>query len=196
MARSDGGALRPSPVRRGAAEVGSQAIAFARFAQAARPVLVNGLPGAVAVAEGRAVSVMAFTVRDGRIIALDILTDPQRLARIDVSAAVALDRHDGQHRTAAPPRRPGSPHRRGGSGPVQPAAPTPASLPSGSARSSTAANLAPGADDDAPYRGTWDGPTGGFWQLAVPVREPTAGRAGSRAPTLTARDGENSAGSN
>ncbi|MFE9467585.1 sigma-70 family RNA polymerase sigma factor [Streptomyces virginiae] len=91
VARSDGGALRPSLVRRGAAEVASQAIAFARFAEAARPVLVNGLPGAVAVAEGRAKSVMAFTVRDGRIIALDILTDPERLARIDLSAVVALD---------------------------------------------------------------------------------------------------------
>ncbi|MER7734846.1 sigma-70 family RNA polymerase sigma factor [Streptomyces erythrochromogenes] len=87
VARSDGGALRPSPVRRGAAEVASQAITFARFAQAARPVLVNGLPGVLALAEGRAMSVMAFTIRDGRITALDILTDPERLARIDLSVA-------------------------------------------------------------------------------------------------------------
>ncbi|MEU6298873.1 sigma-70 family RNA polymerase sigma factor [Streptomyces erythrochromogenes] len=87
VARSDGGALRPSLVRRGAAEVASQAITFARFAQAARPVLVNGLPGVLALAEGRAMSVMAFTIRDGRITALDILTDPERLARIDVSVA-------------------------------------------------------------------------------------------------------------
>ncbi|WP_030655200.1 MULTISPECIES: sigma-70 family RNA polymerase sigma factor [Streptomyces] len=88
VARSDGGALLPSLVRRGAAEVASQAITFARLAEAARPVLVNGLPGVVALAEGRAMSVMAFTVRDGRIIALDILTDPERLARIDLSAVV------------------------------------------------------------------------------------------------------------
>ncbi|MFD8883723.1 sigma-70 family RNA polymerase sigma factor [Streptomyces erythrochromogenes] len=86
VARSDGGTLRPSLVRRGAAEVASQAITFARFAEAARPALVNGLPGAVALAEGRAMSVMAFTIRDGRIIALDILTDPERLARIDLGA--------------------------------------------------------------------------------------------------------------
>ncbi|MEW5534930.1 RNA polymerase subunit sigma-70, partial [Streptomyces virginiae] len=88
VARSDGGALLPSLVRRGAAEVASQAITFARLAEAARPVLVNGLPGVVALAEGRALSVMAFTVRDGRIIALDILTDPERLARIDLGAVV------------------------------------------------------------------------------------------------------------
>ncbi|WP_148668716.1 sigma factor-like helix-turn-helix DNA-binding protein, partial [Streptomyces sp. WAC05950] len=88
VARSDGGALLPSLVRRAAAEVASQAITFARLAEAARPVLVNGLPGVVALAEGRALSVMAFTVRDGRIIALDILTDPERLARIDLGAVV------------------------------------------------------------------------------------------------------------
>ncbi|MEV7510299.1 sigma-70 family RNA polymerase sigma factor [Streptomyces sp. NPDC090085] len=83
VARSDGGALRPGLVRRGAAEVASQAVTFARFAEAAHPVLVNGLPGVLAMAEGRAMSVMAFTVRDGRITALDILTDLERLARID-----------------------------------------------------------------------------------------------------------------
>lgn len=85
VARSDGGTLRPTLVRRGAAHVASQAITFARFAEAARPVLVNGTPGVVSTAEGRAVSVMAFTVRDGRITALDILTDPERLAHLDLS---------------------------------------------------------------------------------------------------------------
>ncbi|MFD4869618.1 RNA polymerase sigma factor SigJ [Streptomyces sp. NPDC058412] len=85
VARSDGGTLRPGLVRHGAAEVASQAITFARFAAAAHPVLVNGLPGVVAVADGRAISVMAFTIQDGRITALDILTDPERLAHIDLS---------------------------------------------------------------------------------------------------------------
>ncbi|WP_374772122.1 sigma-70 family RNA polymerase sigma factor [Streptomyces sp. NBC_01310] len=84
VARSDGGTLRPTLVRRGAADVASQAITFARFAEAARPVLVNGTPGAVSMAEGRALSVMAFTVREGRITALDILTDPERLAYLEL----------------------------------------------------------------------------------------------------------------
>jgi RNA polymerase sigma-70 factor (ECF subfamily) len=39
----------------------------------------------VAFAEGVPLSVMAFTIRDGRITALDILTDPERLARLDLS---------------------------------------------------------------------------------------------------------------
>ncbi|MCA6095997.1 sigma-70 family RNA polymerase sigma factor [Streptomyces sp. SCA3-4] len=85
VARSDGGTLRPSVFRRGASEVASQAITFARFAEAGRPVLVNGTPGVLALADGRAVSLMAFTIQGGRITALDILTDPERLARIDLS---------------------------------------------------------------------------------------------------------------
>ncbi|GAA4908959.1 sigma-70 family RNA polymerase sigma factor [Streptomyces coeruleoprunus] len=84
VARSDGGAERPSLLRRGAAEVASQAIMFARFAEAAHPVLINGTPGVLSVAEGRALSLMAFTIRDGRVTALDILTDPERLAGIEL----------------------------------------------------------------------------------------------------------------
>ncbi|MEV5238725.1 sigma-70 family RNA polymerase sigma factor [Streptomyces cinnamoneus] len=85
VARSDGGTLRPSVFRRGASDVASQAIAFARFAEAGHAVLVNGSPGVLALAEGRAMSLMAFTIQGGRITALDILTDPERLARIDLS---------------------------------------------------------------------------------------------------------------
>jgi hypothetical protein len=33
--------------------------------------------------EGQIVSVAAFTVSGGRVTALDILTDPERLARLD-----------------------------------------------------------------------------------------------------------------
>ncbi|MFI9307816.1 sigma-70 family RNA polymerase sigma factor [Streptomyces triculaminicus] len=86
VARSDGGTLLPSALRRGAAEVASQAITFARFAEAGRPALINGTPGVVAFAEGRPMSVMAFTIQGDRVTALDILTDPERLARLDLSA--------------------------------------------------------------------------------------------------------------
>ncbi|MEW2031480.1 sigma-70 family RNA polymerase sigma factor [Streptomyces roseifaciens] len=86
VARSDGGTLLPSALRRGATEVASQAITFARFAEAALPVLINGTPGVLAVtADGRPMSVMSFTIQGGRVTALDILTDPERLGRIDVS---------------------------------------------------------------------------------------------------------------
>lgn len=85
VARSDGGTLRPSLLRRGAVDVASQAIMFARFAEAAYPALVNGTPGVVSLAQdGTALSVMSFTIRGGVITALDILVDPERLARIDL----------------------------------------------------------------------------------------------------------------
>ncbi|MGD3109843.1 sigma-70 family RNA polymerase sigma factor [Streptomyces sp. YGL11-2] len=86
VARSDGGTLVPNVLRRGAADVASQAITFARFAANARLVLVNGTPGVVSFAEGRPLSVMSFTIRDGRIAALDILTDPSRLTALDLTA--------------------------------------------------------------------------------------------------------------
>ncbi|MCX4628649.1 sigma-70 family RNA polymerase sigma factor [Streptomyces sp. NBC_01443] len=88
VARSDGGALRPSAIRRGATDVASNAVMFARFAAAAHPVFVNGFPGVLAMAEGKPLSLMAFTVQDGKIVAFDILTDPERLARIDLGSVL------------------------------------------------------------------------------------------------------------
>ncbi len=83
VVRSDGGTLRPSVVLHGREAVAKGAMAFAQTAALTRPALVSGAVGAVALAEGRLVSVAAFTVSGGRITALDILTDPERLARLD-----------------------------------------------------------------------------------------------------------------
>ncbi|WP_329417868.1 sigma-70 family RNA polymerase sigma factor (plasmid) [Streptomyces sp. NBC_00704] len=86
VARSDGGALVPSVLRRGAADVASQAVAFARFAADARHVLVNGAPGVVSFRGGRPLSVMSFTIRGGRIAGLDVLSDPDRLNSLGLTA--------------------------------------------------------------------------------------------------------------
>ena len=86
VARSDGGTLIPSILRRGAGDVASQAITFARYAADARLVLVNGTPGVVAFAEGRPLSVMSFTIWNGRVTGLDILTDPDRLTTLGLTA--------------------------------------------------------------------------------------------------------------
>ncbi|MFF8770170.1 sigma-70 family RNA polymerase sigma factor [Kitasatospora sp. NPDC015120] len=88
VARSDGGALRPATFRRGATEVAAGASAFgAQFAGESRLVLVNGEPAVAAFVDGRPVSLAAFTVRGGRIVALDIFTDPERLERLGLAAA-------------------------------------------------------------------------------------------------------------
>ena len=86
VARSDGGTLVPSILRRGASDVASQAITFARFAADARLVLVNGTPGVVSFDGERPLSVMSFTIRGDRVTGLDILTDPDRLATLGLTA--------------------------------------------------------------------------------------------------------------
>ena len=47
---------------------------------------MNGIPGGVAWApDGSPFSVVAVTVKAGRIVAIDILADPDRLGQLDLS---------------------------------------------------------------------------------------------------------------
>jgi RNA polymerase sigma-70 factor (ECF subfamily) len=70
----------------GSEEVANQALLFSRrLGRFARLVLVNGAPGVVAVSGDRLRSVMGFTVRGKRIVAIDILADPDRLRRVDLA---------------------------------------------------------------------------------------------------------------
>ncbi|WP_329150351.1 sigma-70 family RNA polymerase sigma factor [Streptomyces niveus] len=85
VVRSDGGTLRPGGLVRGAAAVAGGAIFAAQFAEVSRPALVNGAAGVVATAEGRPLSVMAFTITNGRIASIAILNDPERLDRLDLT---------------------------------------------------------------------------------------------------------------
>jgi RNA polymerase sigma factor (sigma-70 family) len=88
VARSDGGESRPgmASLVRGAHAVAGQAMSFRRFAETATRVLVNGVPGGVAWApDGTPFAVLAFTVRGGRIVAIDVLADADRLARLDLT---------------------------------------------------------------------------------------------------------------
>jgi RNA polymerase sigma-70 factor (ECF subfamily) len=84
--RSDGGRQRPdlSLVRRGAAEVARTALQFARPAVIRHPVLVNGAAGVLGMLNGRPFVVMGFTVAAGRIVEIDCLLDPERLARLEL----------------------------------------------------------------------------------------------------------------
>jgi RNA polymerase sigma factor (sigma-70 family) len=69
-------------VLHGADTVAGRALTFARLATVARPAVVNGAAGVLTLADGRPVSLMAVTVRDGRIAAIDLLADPERLAEL------------------------------------------------------------------------------------------------------------------
>jgi hypothetical protein len=48
-------------------------------------VLVNGAVGVLVTVDGQPVSVMGFTVADGKIIAIDALTDPEPLSQLDLA---------------------------------------------------------------------------------------------------------------
>jgi RNA polymerase sigma-70 factor (ECF subfamily) len=69
----------------GARAVAGQALAYTRFGAFMRPALVNGAVGAVAILEGEPFAVGAFTVRGGKIVEIDILADPERLSRLDLT---------------------------------------------------------------------------------------------------------------
>ena len=89
MVRSDGGAARPGLVSvvRGAQAAGAQAMSFRRFAEGSTRILVNGAPGGVAWApDGSPFALLALTVREGRIVEIDVLADPDRLGRLDLGA--------------------------------------------------------------------------------------------------------------
>jgi len=82
--RVDEGPALPGRRARGAADVARSAIFGARASGGvSRPVLVNGAPGVLETVAGRPVALLAFTIRGGRVAALHILTDPDRLARLD-----------------------------------------------------------------------------------------------------------------
>ncbi len=82
--RIDGGVLRADASRalHGADAVAAHTTTYSKLYPFVRPALVNGGAGAVVAPRGRVVSVMAFTVTNGRIVRIDALLDPERLARL------------------------------------------------------------------------------------------------------------------
>ena len=84
--RSDGGARhRGSTLVRGAEAVANQALMFARLSPFVRPSLVNGAAGVIVAPGGRPVSVIGFTVRNGKIVEIDGIADRDRLRRLDLA---------------------------------------------------------------------------------------------------------------
>lgn len=81
--------LAASKVLHGAKTVAKGAFMFRQYSQYARLVLVNGAIGVVTAPEGRAMSVMTATVANGRITAIYILSDPERLKRLDLPETAA-----------------------------------------------------------------------------------------------------------
>ncbi|NRQ30722.1 RNA polymerase sigma factor SigJ [Nonomuraea sp. NN258] len=85
--RADGGVVQAgrSVVLRGAREVAGQAVMWGRLSPFARPALVNGAAGVLVAPKGRPLSVMGFIVTNGRIAEIDVIADPDRLSRLDLT---------------------------------------------------------------------------------------------------------------
>jgi RNA polymerase sigma-70 factor (ECF subfamily) len=82
--RSDHGTLREIRGARAAAE---GALMFSHLAQWVQPVLVNGIAGVVSrLPDGQVFSVMSFTVKNNRIAEIDIVRDPDRLPKLDLTS--------------------------------------------------------------------------------------------------------------
>ena len=82
--RADAGPGGLSIVLQGAAEVASRAVAFRQTGVEQVRVLVNGAVGLLSVRDGLPVSVFSPVIRDGRIVEINILADPERVARLDL----------------------------------------------------------------------------------------------------------------
>jgi RNA polymerase sigma factor (sigma-70 family) len=89
--RADGGPAKGmSRLVRGVEQVVAQAVTFSRLALSNQVVLVNGDVGVLSrLPDGRVLSVLGFTIAGGKVVEIDILADPDRLSRLDLSAIEA-----------------------------------------------------------------------------------------------------------
>jgi RNA polymerase sigma-70 factor (ECF subfamily) len=75
---------RPAELR-GAAAVAREMVAFGQRSRYAAPALVNGTAGAVVAPRGRLLLVIAVTVAGDRVAGYELIGDPARLRRLDLS---------------------------------------------------------------------------------------------------------------
>jgi RNA polymerase sigma factor (sigma-70 family) len=89
--RADAGRLaNVSKVVRGIPAFAEQATTFSRLGLSTRVVLVNGDIGLVSSRpDGKVFSVIGLTIAGGKIVEMNILADPDRIARIDLSAVIS-----------------------------------------------------------------------------------------------------------
>jgi len=86
--RADGGTAKGmSRLVSGAHAVVTQAAMFSKLGLSNQVVLVNGNVGVVSrLPDGRVLSVIGFTVAGGKVVEMNILADPDRLRRLNLSA--------------------------------------------------------------------------------------------------------------
>jgi len=83
--RADGGLTGLSQHLQGAETVAGQALMWSRVDLTMRRALINGAAGMVTFLHGEPFSIAAVTIRNGKIVELDFLADPERIAQLDLT---------------------------------------------------------------------------------------------------------------
>jgi RNA polymerase sigma factor (sigma-70 family) len=83
--RADGGVTGPTRHLQGAESVAGEALFWARVDLTMQRALVNGAAGMVTFLKGKPFSICALTVRNRKIAEIDFLTDPERVAQVDLT---------------------------------------------------------------------------------------------------------------
>ncbi|MBO1333767.1 sigma-70 family RNA polymerase sigma factor [Streptomyces sp. VRA16 Mangrove soil] len=84
LLRVDQGPGAASLLMRGALEVAGQAALYGRMAPVTFPAFVGDSLGMVSVPNGKIATIGAFTFRDGKVVGVDIITDPARIAALNI----------------------------------------------------------------------------------------------------------------
>ena len=82
------GPLGPSRLIHGAPEVTAQVRLYTPLTRFARPVLVNGTPGFLVARDGQPLALIGMAIREDKITEIDILADPERLSRLDLTGLI------------------------------------------------------------------------------------------------------------
>jgi RNA polymerase sigma factor (sigma-70 family) len=83
--RGDAGLTDLSRRVQGAKAVAGQALYWSQIGLTIRRALVNGAPGIVSLRDGKPFSLGAFTVMNEKIVEIDFLADPERIAQLDLT---------------------------------------------------------------------------------------------------------------
>lgn len=84
--RVDAGVGGQRALLRGAEAVAERARQSARLGATPRQAVVNGAAGWVSFLEGQPAAVLSTTVRGGKVVEINILADPARIAQLDLPA--------------------------------------------------------------------------------------------------------------
>jgi hypothetical protein len=83
--RADGGPTGLSQHLQGAETVAGQALMWSRVDLTMRRALINGAAGMVTFLHGEPFSIAAVTIKNRKIVEIDFLADPGRIAQLDLT---------------------------------------------------------------------------------------------------------------